>query len=61
MVKIEVLEPVCSPSGVFYCAGYVRGVYMHFLSYDRLSKAEIKNKLLDKYKKENILIKERDL
>lgn len=48
-VKIDLIEPTFQASGVIYYAGYVNGVYTHILSYDRMSKADTKRKLLDKY------------
>lgn len=49
MAKIDILDPICNPSGVIYYAGFINGEYTHFLSYDKLNKKQIKSKLLDKY------------
>jgi hypothetical protein len=51
MAKIELLEPVYNNCDTIYYAGFVNGVYTHFLGYDKLSKKEQKSKLLDTYKK----------
>lgn len=51
MAKIELLEPIHNHSGIIYYAGFVNGVYTHFLGYDKLTKKEQKSKLLDTYKK----------
>lgn len=55
MVKIEVLEPINNGNGIIYYAGFVNGLYTHFLGYDELTKKEIKQKLLDKYNKDGYL------
>ena len=49
MTKIDILDPICNPNGVIYYSGFVYGEYTHFLGYDKLTKKEIKTKLLDKY------------
>lgn len=53
--KIEILEPIYSPAGTIYYAGFVNGVYHHFLSLDKMSKREIKSCLLKLYKEGRVL------
>lgn len=55
MAKIELLEPISNAGGTIYYAGFVNGLYTHFLGYDKLTKKEIKDKLLDKYNKDGYL------
>lgn len=54
MSKINILEPIHNGSGVIYYQGFVNGSYIHFLGYNKLTKREIKVKLLDKYNSMNI-------
>lgn len=58
MAKIDVLEPIHNGCGTIYYAGFVNGEYVKFLGYDKLSKSEIKSKLLDRYNKEHNLEEE---
>lgn len=55
MAKITIVDEICNAGGTIYYAGFVNGVYTHFLSYDKLKKSEIKSKLLDKYNKTGYL------
>ena len=57
MAKITILNPIYNISGTIYYAGYVNGEYCHFLSLDKLSKREIKCKLLEKYSSLHNIIK----
>lgn len=54
-VKIDLIEPQYNACGTIYYAGFVNGLWTHFLSLDKLSKREIKQQLLEKFKKEHIL------
>ena len=58
MAKIEVSSEIYNKGGTIYYAGWVNDTYVHFLSLDKLSKSEIKNKLLKKYNKEHNLDEE---
>lgn len=55
-VKIKLIEPQFNASGTIYYAGFVNGVWTHFLSLDKLSRQDVKTKLLEKFKKEHILV-----
>lgn len=55
MVKIELLEPTSNLNGIIYYCGFVNGVYIHFLGYDKLKKKEIKENLLKTYKDKGYL------
>ena len=55
-VKIDLAEPVFHNNGVIYYSGYVNGVYTHFLTYDKMPKADIKRKLLEKYEKDGYVL-----
>lgn len=58
MAKIQVSSEIYNKGGTIYYAGWVNDEYVHFLSYDKLSKGEIKSKLLKKYNKEHNLEEE---
>lgn len=58
MAKIQVSSEIYNKGGTIYYAGWVNNEYVHFLSYNKLSKSEIKSKLLDKYNKEHNLEEE---
>ena len=58
MAKIQISSEIYNNGGTIYYAGWVNDEYVHFLSYDKLSKNEIKSKLLDKYNKEHNLEEE---
>ena len=53
MAKIEPLEPIYNKGGTIYYAGWVNDEYVHFLSLDKLSRSDVKSKLLKKYNKEH--------
>lgn len=55
MAKIQVSSEIYNKGGTIYYAGWVNDTYVHFLSYDKLSKGQIKSKLLDRYNKINNL------
>lgn len=61
MAKIDLFEPVYAPSGVICYAGFVNDTYTHFLGYDVLTKKEIKQHLLDRYKETHIQICGREM
>ena len=42
---------IYNKGGTIYYAGWVNDTYIHFLSLDKLSKGQVKSKLLDKYNK----------
>lgn len=56
MAKIDILEPIMGDSGMFYCAGWVDDIYTHFLADYKPTKRQIKEKLLEKYNKENKML-----
>ena len=58
MAKIQVSSEIYNMGGTIYYAGWVNDTYIHFLSLDKLSKSDIKSKLLDKYNKTNNLEEE---
>lgn len=57
MAKISILNPIYNMGGTIYYCGFVNGEYTHFLSLDKLSKREIKCKLLEKYSSLHNIIK----
>lgn len=58
MAKIDILEPIHNGCGTIYYAGFVNGEYVKFLADYKLSRSEIKRKLLDRYNKINNLEEE---
>ena len=54
--KIDILEPISNGSGTIYYTGFVNGVHTHFIGYDRLTKKELKEKLLRKHIKDGYLV-----
>ena len=49
MAKIAIITLVDNGAGTIYCAGFVNGKYIQISGSSRLTKKELKSKLLDKY------------
>ena len=58
MAKIQVSSEIYNNGGTIYYAGWVNDEYVHFLSLDKLSRSDVKSKLLKKYNKEHNLEEE---
>lgn len=54
--KIRLCKPETNVNGIIYYAGYVNGVRVHFLGFDKLTKEEQKQKLLEHYIREGHIL-----